>query len=134
MRNPASLRLAAQAEEVFAIHARPVRLNMSIRFRAVRTAAGFFLLILAQECLLQAQCALCRRALTDSPEGLAMAAGFNRAILFLLGAPFAVAACVGVVLYRSQRTSRAGGEEGVLPEPAEPDGGGPTVKSGSIPH
>lgn len=37
-----------------------------------------------------AQCAMCRTALTQSPEGRAMAESFNRAILLMLAAPYAV--------------------------------------------
>lgn len=52
---------------------------------------------------LGAQCAMCRTALEDSEQGRAMAAHFNRGILFLLGAPFTVAAGIGVAMVRSRK-------------------------------
>ncbi len=47
----------------------------------------------------QAQCAMCRTALQSSPEGQAMAAGFNQAILFLLAAPILIVAGVSLALW-----------------------------------
>ncbi|MFQ5789271.1 MAG: hypothetical protein ACE5JI_02230 [Acidobacteriota bacterium] len=52
---------------------------------------------------LAAQCAMCRSALLSSPEGQAMAAGFNQGILFLLAAPFLIVVAVGVAIGRAQR-------------------------------
>jgi hypothetical protein len=52
---------------------------------------------------LEAQCAMCRTALESSEQGRAMAVQFNRGILFLLGAPFSVAALIGVAMVRSRR-------------------------------
>jgi hypothetical protein len=53
-----------------------------------------------------AQCALCVTALEQSPEGRAMAGSFNRGILFLLAAPYAVFGTVGVVVYRAYRKKK----------------------------
>lgn len=52
---------------------------------------------------LEAQCAMCRTALEGSEQGRVMAVQFNRGILFLLGAPFAVAAGIGIAMFRSRR-------------------------------
>jgi len=54
-----------------------------------------------------AQCAMCRTALTESPEGRQMAAGFNSAILLLLGAPYLVfGTLVGSLWYSRRRSVR----------------------------
>jgi len=55
----------------------------------------------------QAQCAMCRTALENSPEGRGMAASFNRGILFLLAVPYAIFGTVGVVVYRAHRKKQA---------------------------
>ncbi len=47
-----------------------------------------------------AQCAMCRTALVNSPEGQKLANGFNSAILFLLGAPFVVAGTIAFLIFR----------------------------------
>ena len=52
---------------------------------------------------LEAQCAMCRTALESSEQGQAMAVQFNRGILFMLGAPFSVAAGIGIAMVRSRR-------------------------------
>ena len=49
-----------------------------------------------------AQCAMCKTALTSSPEGHALGAHFNRAILMMLFAPYLVAGTVFGVLFRRQ--------------------------------
>ena len=54
-----------------------------------------------------AQCALCRTALESSPEGQAMAAGFNAGILFLLAAPFVIVATGVLMTLRAVRTAGA---------------------------
>lgn len=48
----------------------------------------------------EAQCSMCRTALESSEAGRMWAVSFNRAILFLLAAPFGVAAMVAVALMR----------------------------------
>ncbi len=63
------------------------------------------LALLLEVCLspaVQAQCAMCRTALQSSPEGQAMAAGFNQAILFLLAAPFLIVLVITTIIVRSQ--------------------------------
>jgi hypothetical protein len=52
---------------------------------------------------LEAQCAMCRTALEGSEQGQLLAAHFNRGILFLLGAPFAVAVWIAIAMVRSRR-------------------------------
>jgi hypothetical protein len=48
-----------------------------------------------------AQCVMCKTALTSSPEGHAIGAQFNHAILLMLFAPYVVAAAfVGMVWRR----------------------------------
>ena len=69
---------------------------------------GFALLLVVVGCLvvvpsLDAQCAMCRTALERSEQGQAMAVQFNRGIVFLLGAPFSVAAGIGMAMVRSRR-------------------------------
>lgn len=49
-----------------------------------------------------AQCAMCRTALLNSPEGQIIAAGFNRGILFLFAAPFLVAGTIAFLIFRSR--------------------------------
>lgn len=48
-----------------------------------------------------AQCAMCVRALEQN--GGAMAAGFNRGILFLLGMPYLVFTAIGACWYWNRR-------------------------------
>ena len=69
------------------------------------TAVGFLLAlsVFLGAPALEAQCAMCRTALISSEEGAAMAEKFNKGILFLLGAPFSVAAGIGVAMRRSRR-------------------------------
>lgn len=52
---------------------------------------------------LAAQCAMCRTALTQSAEGQQLAAGFNSAILLLLGAPYLVFGTLAGSLWISRR-------------------------------
>jgi len=53
---------------------------------------------------LEAQCAMCRTALTESAEGRQLAGGFNTAILVLLGAPYLVfGTLVGSLWYARRR-------------------------------
>ena len=48
----------------------------------------------------RAQCAMCQTALMNSPEGRGMGQEFNRAILVMFFAPYAVFTVVGTVLLR----------------------------------
>ena len=52
--------------------------------------------------LAEAQCAMCKTALTNSPEGRAQGAQFNAAILLMLFAPYVVVGTVASVLFRRQ--------------------------------
>ncbi|MDX1382287.1 MAG: hypothetical protein R3190_01525 [Thermoanaerobaculia bacterium] len=53
-----------------------------------------------------AQCPMCRTGL-ESPEAAALAAAFNRGILFLLAVPFvSVAAVAGMVWVSARRAGR----------------------------
>jgi hypothetical protein len=60
-----------------------------------------------------AQCAMCQTALMNSAEGRGMGEEFNRAILVMLFAPYAVFGCVGAVLLRHRiRASLLRGRRG----------------------
>jgi hypothetical protein len=62
-----------------------------------------------------AQCAMCRTALTNSPEGRSIGAQFNFAILVMLFAPYVVAGVIGGVLFRRQIAIRVAGLGRFLP-------------------
>jgi hypothetical protein len=49
-----------------------------------------------------AQCAMCKTALTNSPEGRGLVAHLNHAILLMVFAPYVVAGTVAGVLFRRQ--------------------------------
>lgn len=63
-----------------------------------------------------AQCSMCRTALEQNPDA---AAGFNRAILFLLLMPYAVFGALAAIYLRSRRRSSAP-ESAPAPAPARP--------------
>ena len=71
--------------------------------RVALTLFAIGIVCLAAVPSLEAQCAMCRTALEGSEQGQAMAEHFNRGILFLLGAPFTVAAGIGFAMKRSRR-------------------------------
>ena len=76
-----------------------------------RRLVVFALLSILVICLFQvsaqAQCAMCRTALENSPEGRGMSGAFNRGILFLLGVPYVLAGTIGLVVYRGYRKKKA---------------------------
>jgi hypothetical protein len=73
----------------------------------VLTGVSALLLLLADAAVVGAQCAMCRTALTQSPEGQQMAAGFNSGILFLRGMPYLVfAAVAGSLIWMRRRSER----------------------------
>jgi hypothetical protein len=56
------------------------------------------------------QCAMCRTALENSPEGQAIAQGFRQGIIFLLAAPYVIMGGISyglVKAYKKQRTPNA---------------------------
>jgi TRAP-type mannitol/chloroaromatic compound transport system permease small subunit len=55
------------------------------------------------------QCAMCRTALQNSPEGQAVAEGFRYGIVFLLAAPYAILGSIAVGLTRAYVRKRASG-------------------------
>lgn len=63
--------------------------------------AGAMLALLLAGDVLFAQCAMCRTGLVNSPEGQRMAQGFNKGILFLLAAPFAVTGAMALLIFRT---------------------------------
>jgi hypothetical protein len=58
---------------------------------------------------LSAQCAMCQTALLNSPEGRGMGEEFNRAILVMLLAPYAVFGSIGAVLLRHRIRAKVRG-------------------------
>jgi len=76
-----------------------------------RRFAVMFLLAIIVMCAFQvpaqAQCAMCRTALENSPEGKGMASSFNHGIVFLLAIPYALFGTIGVVVYRAHRKKKA---------------------------
>jgi hypothetical protein len=50
-----------------------------------------------------AQCAMCKTALTNSPEGRDIGEQFNKAILVMIGAPYLVFGTVGALIWRGRR-------------------------------
>jgi hypothetical protein len=79
---------------------------VSIRRIAVLLLAVVMISVIV-ELPAQAQCAMCRTALENSPEGRTMAASFNRGILLLLAVPYAILGTVGVVVFRAHRRKQA---------------------------
>jgi len=57
---------------------------------------------------LQAQCAMCKTALTNSPEGRGLVPEFNRAILLMIAAPYVVFGAVGVAAFHHRIRSAMG--------------------------
>jgi hypothetical protein len=63
---------------------------------------GVLVLLLAAAVapLASAQCVMCKTALTDSPEGRAISQTFNRAILLMLVAPYALVGTLMATVFR----------------------------------
>lgn len=57
--------------------------------------------------LLEAQCSMCRTALTNSPEGKALAIGMNQGILFLVAIPGLVVVTLAWLVSRRLKQSAA---------------------------
>lgn len=55
-----------------------------------------------------AQCAMCKAAVTSSPEGMAVAESLNSAILLMMAAPYATAGAAALVLFRHRIRARLG--------------------------
>jgi hypothetical protein len=71
----------------------------------VTLALGLALLLWEPSVLL-AQCAMCKTALTNSPEGRAISGRFNVAILVMLVAPYVIASGVLLAVFRERIRSR----------------------------
>jgi len=69
--------------------------------KKVTIGCGVLVAILALEGTGWSQCAMCRTALANSPEGQAVAQGFNQGIIFLLAAPYAIIGSVAVGVIRA---------------------------------
>jgi hypothetical protein len=68
--------------------------------KTLALAALVFLLAAAVAPLASAQCVMCKTALTDSPEGRAINQTFNRAILLMLVAPYALVGTLMATVFR----------------------------------
>ncbi len=68
---------------------------------ALAAVAAVVVAILAMEGTGWSQCAMCRTALENSPEGQAVAEGFRHGIVFLLAVPYAIAGSVGFGLFKA---------------------------------
>lgn len=85
---------------------------MNTKRIAAFTLVAVLLLTLGYVETASAQCAMCRTALDQ--EGGRVAAGFNRAILFLLGMPYIVFASIaGSYYWRRRKAGGALGNEGL---------------------
>ena len=77
----------------------------SLRMKHLFGVVTLFILLVASSPPAMAQCAMCRTALEQ--ENGELAAGFNRAILFLLGAPYLVfGGLAGGIYYHRVRVPR----------------------------
>jgi len=68
--------------------------------KALALAVLAVLLAGAAAPLASAQCVMCKTALTDSPEGRAINQTFNRAILLMLVAPYALVGTLMATVFR----------------------------------
>jgi len=68
--------------------------------KALALAVLVVLLAAAGAPLASAQCVMCKTALTDSPEGRAVSQTFNRAILLMLVAPYALVGTLMATVFR----------------------------------
>ncbi len=76
---------------------------MSVHWRkSVLFAMAIIAALLAAAEAVFAQCAMCKTALLNSPEGQKMASGFNNAILFLLGAPFVIIGMMAFLVFKAR--------------------------------
>lgn len=80
-------------------------------------------LLVAAPQLVFSQCAMCRTALLNSPEGQALAAGFNSGILFLLGAPFVAIGTVAFLIVKARRLHTSRDRWARYPEASSPGDG-----------
>jgi hypothetical protein len=76
------------------------------RFPAALALLVLLALALAAAPEASAQCAMCRTALSGSPEGRSIGAQFNAAILMMIVAPYLVVGVVAGVLFRRQLSLR----------------------------
>ncbi|MFQ5740842.1 MAG: hypothetical protein ACE5JX_17705 [Acidobacteriota bacterium] len=76
---------------------------MMRRAKRMLLALAAMVAFLVPSPLALAQCAMCRTALANSPEGERLASGFNNGILFLLGAPFLVVGVVAFLILKAHR-------------------------------
>ena len=53
-------------------------------------------------------CAICRAALTNSPEGRVLAGSFRRGILVLMLVPYGIFGTIGYAIFRAYRRKKRG--------------------------
>ncbi len=71
--------------------------------KPILLAMGAAVALLVASDIVFAQCAMCRTGLVNSPEGQALAGGFNRGILFLLSVPFLLVGVISFLILNTQR-------------------------------
>lgn len=69
----------------------------------IAVAVSVGAMMMALEATGWSQCAMCRTALQNSPEGQALAEGFRYGIIFLLAAPYAILGSIAVGVVRAFR-------------------------------
>ena len=82
---------------------------MSLTKRIPVALAVVGLVVLLGTGPLAAQCAMCRTALSESPEGRQLQGGFNNAILFLLPFPYLVFGTIAAAIWLSRKKNQAEG-------------------------
>jgi len=80
---------------------------MTIR-RALAALALTGLMVAGSGVRVAAQCAMCKTALTGSPEGQIVAGELNHAILVMLASPYVVFAVLAAILFRKPLRERLG--------------------------
>ena len=69
---------------------------------AMAALGAVLVLVLALAPSAEAQCAMCRQVVTQSPEGQAMAGQLNRAILVMFAAPYLVFGSLAAIVFRGR--------------------------------
>ncbi len=93
--------------------------------KPILLAMGAAVALLVASDVVFAQCSMCRTGLVNSPEGQALAAGFNQGILFLLSVPFLLVGFISFLILNSQRRSGWNREHRLANRPSplrQPDG------------
>jgi hypothetical protein len=75
--------------------------------RFLLAALTLMVLLMFSHPFVEAQCSMCRTALTGSAEGRELAQGFNRGIMFLAFVPFLIAGTLALLIFQSTRQDTA---------------------------